>query len=108
MPRQNILSEYPPLFVGYLEKKMTAYEDFIWFAWEHLEDVYGITESDGIPDRSPYMEFVVGCAAIALYNSAGGFGFTMDQILRPSKENLASRFYKEFCIMEDFIPSADQ
>jgi hypothetical protein len=76
---------------------MNAYDDFCEFAWMHLEDVFGITEEDGISDRSPYFEFIVGCAAIALSGCGEGtFAFTLKQVMEDSGEGLARKFFKEF------------
>jgi len=77
---------------------MSDYDCFCEFAWMHLEDVFDIGESDGIPDHSPYFEFVIGCAAYAIQNADDpyAFGFSMDQVLTVDKDNLVRRFFKEY------------
>ena len=77
---------------------MNAYDDFCEFAWTQLEDAFGITEKQGIPDHSPYFEFIIGCAAHSLrFGKENSRAFTLEHVLGTDVPNgFARRFIKEF------------
>lgn len=45
---------------------MNSFDHFCEFAWGHLDDVFQLDETMGIPSFSPYVEFALGCALTAL------------------------------------------
>ena len=66
-------------------QEMNSYDYFCDFAWERLEDVCGLTQSEGIPSYSPYIEFVEGCVFICLRDLSekdqeDTFGFTLKHV----------------------------
>ena len=74
---------------------MNAYDDFCEFAWNNLEDAFGITEEDGIPFPTPYYHFIIGCAAESLAGSGDFFTFTLDQVLSKYDDGFAEKFIQE-------------
>jgi len=78
------------------EQHMTSYEHFCDFTWGHLEDVFEIEEPNPLPSRTPYLEFIKGCAFSALGDFSEPdqeqiFGFTLENLTE-----LTQRFEDQF------------
>ena len=78
-------------------QEMNSYDYFCDFAWERLEDVCGLIQSEGIPSFSPFIEFVEGCAFICLYDLSANdqeesFGFTLKDV---ADDTFMGRFIEE-------------
>lgn len=77
---------------------MTNYECFSDWAWGHIEDVYDLTEEDGISLDS--LDFILKCAREALSGLSSEeqdevFGFTLAQV---KNEDLLDHFYAQYKI----------
>jgi hypothetical protein len=65
---------------------LSTYDYFYDFAWERLEDVLGLDRATGIPNFSPFIEFVEGCAFMSLWDMTEkeqeeSFGFTLREMI---------------------------
>jgi len=72
---------------------MNSFDHFCEFAWGHLDDVFELDESQGIPRHSPYLEFIIGCATVALSGHSPSqqkemLGFTLNEIVNNDNPDL--------------------
>jgi hypothetical protein len=81
---------------------MNSFDYFCHFAWGHLDDVFQLDETEGLPKFSPYVEFTLGCALTALADlppriQKQRFGFTVKELVNKSPDHdFGIQFYRKY------------